>query len=411
MVRNLQYYKFSLYGFLKNLKFYESFLILFFLEKGVDYLKIGALYSIREITVVLFEVPSGLAADAMGRKNTMISAFFLYIISFVLFYFSQLYWVMVVAMVFYALADALRSGVHKAMIFQYLKLTHQDGQKAEYYGHTRSWSQTGSAISALVAAGVVFYTGNYKIIFAASIIPYLMDMLLIWSYPSVLNGEQTTLQLQSLSGKFNAVFSAFVDSFKHLLMFKSLTSLSLHTGYYKAVKDYIQPAILAFALSLPFLTKMQEKQKTALLVGLFYFFIYLLTAWTSRHAGRFQKVFNEYARPLNVSIVFGITAGLLAGLFFFLHGYWAAILGFVAIMMTENLRKPIGVAYIADQAHDEAMTSILSVQSQLQSLFAAVIAFFTGWAANQLGPGLGIALSSFLLLGLGPLFWLKQKNL
>lgn len=410
MVRNLQYYKFSLYGFLKNLRFYESFLILFFLEKGLDYLKIGALYSIRELTIALFEIPSGLIADALGRKKTMIASFFLYIVSFVIFYYSQHYLLMVVAMVFYAMADALRSGVHKAMIFQYLKITRQDDQKAEYYGHTRSWSQTGSAISALVAGAMVLYYGSYKIIFAASAIPYLLDMLLIWSYPAVLDGEKSTMQLQSLSEKFKAVLTAFVDSFKQLVFIRSLTSLSLHTGYYKAIKDYIQPVIMAFALGLPFFTGMQEKQKTALLVGVLYFVIYLLTAWTSRHAGRFQNLFNEYARPLNLSIVFGMLAGLVAGLFFFIHWYWAAILGFVVIMMVENLRKPVGVAYVAEQSHDEAMTSILSVQSQAQSLFAAIIAFLIGWAAEKVGPGLGIAIISFLLLGLRPVFWLHQES-
>ena len=52
--RNGQYYKFCAYGFLKNLKFYEPFLILFFLEKGLTFLQIGVLYAIREISYQYF---------------------------------------------------------------------------------------------------------------------------------------------------------------------------------------------------------------------------------------------------------------------------------------------------------------------------------------------------------------------
>ncbi len=410
MTKNLQYYKFSFYGFLKNLRFYESFFILFLLEKGVDYLKIGILYSIREITIMVMEIPSGLIADALGRKKTLISSFILYMISFTIFYFSQHYFLMIVAMLFFALADAMRSGVHKAMIFQYLKLKNQSNQKAEYYGHTRSWSQTGSAISSLIAGGIVFYSGSYKIIFAASVIPYLLDLILIWSYPAVLDGEPQTLEVNSIALRLRAVIKALIESFRSLVFIRSLTSLSLHTGYYKAVKDYIQPVIMAFALSIPIFTQMKDKQKTALTVGIIYFFIYLLTAWTSRHAGQFQKRFHNYARPMNLSIITGISVGIISGLLFFEHWYWAAILGFLIIMMTENLRKPVGVAYIAEQSNDEAMTSILSVQSQAQSLFSALIALLIGFTAQIAGPGIGISLSSLLILLLAPLYLLNNER-
>ncbi len=409
MERNKQYYKFGLYGFFKNLRFYESFLILFFLEKGIDYLKIGILYSIREITIAILEIPSGLIADVLGRKKTLIASFLLYILSFITFYFSQHYFLMVAAMIFFAVADALRSGVHKAMIFQYLKIRNKSNQKAEYYGHTRSWSQTGSAISALIAGVMVFYYGSYKIIFAASVIPYLLDMVLIWSYPAVLDGEIQTMHTASIIERFRLVLKAFIQSFKSLVFLRSLTSLSLHTGYYKAVKDYIQPVIMGLALSLPVLTQLKDKQKTALLVGIIYFFIYLMTAWTSRHAGKFQKQFYDYHKPMNLTILAGIAMGVLSGFFFFEHWFLAAVIGFLAVMMIENLRKPIGIAYVADQSIDEAMASILSVQSQAQSLFAAIVALLIGITAQLAGPGIGIMLTSLFLLLLGPLYLFKSK--
>jgi len=410
MEKNRQYYKFGLYGFFKNLRFYESFLILFFLEKGIDYLKIGLLYSIREITVALLEVPSGLIADALGRKKTLIASFAIYILSFISFYFARHYFVMLVAMVFFAIADALRTGVHKAMIFQYLKSRKQANHKTEYYGHTRSWSQTGSAVSALLAGGMAFYYGSYKIMFAASVIPYLLDMILIGTYPAFLDGETQTLNTKSVLARFKIVLKSLVKSFRSLILLRSLTSLSLHTGYYKAVKDYIQPVIMGLALSLPIFTQMKNQQKTALLVGIIYFFIYLLTAWTSRHAGSFQKRFQNYSKPMNLSIITGFIIGLLSGLFFYGQWYLAAIFGFLFIMMIENLRKPIGIAYVADQSEDEAMASILSVQSQAQSLFAAIVALVIGFTAKIAGPGIGIALSSMILLILSPLYLLKHRK-
>ena len=51
--------RFSLYGFLKNQRYFEPFLVLAFLEKGLSFLDIGLLVAFREATVIAFEIPSG----------------------------------------------------------------------------------------------------------------------------------------------------------------------------------------------------------------------------------------------------------------------------------------------------------------------------------------------------------------
>ncbi len=406
--KNGQYYKFGLYGFLKNLRFYEAFLILFFLEKGIDYLKIGLLYSVREITIVLFEIPGGLVADVLGRRKTLMASFFVYILSFVTFYFSNHFGLMLLAMALFALADAFRSGVHKAMIFQYLTLRGRAMQKTDYYGHTRSWSQTGSAIASLVAGAMVFYYGSYRIIFAISVVPYFLDMLLIWSYPRYLDGEFSTKNKKSVRKKLTEVWKAIVTSLREFSLLRILTSLSLHTGYYKAVKDYIQPVMVSLAITLPWLPLLREKQKSALVVGSIYFFLYLLTAQTSRSSGRFLKKFAHFSRPMNLTMITGIVLGLIAGVFYLLHWYALSILGFVLIMLNENLRKPIGIAFVTGTSNDKAAASVLSIQSQAQSLFAAIMALVIGWGAQLGGPGTGIIFGSSLLILLLPLSFLKR---
>ena len=406
--KNSQYYKFAAYGFLKNLRFYEAFLLLFFLEKDIDYLKIGLLYSVREITIMLFEIPSGLVADVLGRKKMLIASFLVYILSFTTFYLSRHFGFMLLAMVLFALADAFRSGIHKAMIFQYLERQGRTAQKTDYYGHTRSWSQTGSAIASLVAGIMVFYYGSYRIIFALSVIPYFLDMLLIWSYPAYLDGEFGTKNKKRVKEKFTEVWETILMSLREFSLLRILTSLSLHTGYYKAVKDYIQPVMVSLAITLPWLPLLREKQKSALVVGIIYFFLYLLTAQTSRSAGRFLKKFTHFSRPMNLTMVTGIALGFAAGFFYLLHWYALSILGFVLIMLNENLRKPIGIAFITNETNNKAAASVLSIQSQAQSFFAAIMAFVIGWGAQMGGPGTGIIFGSSLLILLLPISLLKK---
>ena len=137
--RDLQYWKFSFYGFVKNLQFFDPFLVLFFREMGISFFQIGILYSVREIVTNITEIPTGVVADTLGRRSAMIFAFGCYIVSFALFYFFPSYVVYLGAMIAFALGESFRSGTHKAMIMEYLKQNGMTDQKVAYYGHTRSW--------------------------------------------------------------------------------------------------------------------------------------------------------------------------------------------------------------------------------------------------------------------------------
>ena len=67
--------RFSLYGFLKNQRYFEAFWILAFLEKDLSFFAIGTLFGFRELAANLMEIPSGAVADLWGRKRAMILSF------------------------------------------------------------------------------------------------------------------------------------------------------------------------------------------------------------------------------------------------------------------------------------------------------------------------------------------------
>ena len=158
-IKNLQYYKFSAYGFLKNLRFFDAFFILFLIDQGLSYTQIGVLYAVREIAINLLEIPSGMMADAFGRRKALIISFLSYIASFLIFYFSNNFFLFLLAFILFGAGDAFRSGTHKGLIMDYLKQQGWSEQKIAYYGHTRSWSQRGSALSSIIA-GLIIFTGG-----------------------------------------------------------------------------------------------------------------------------------------------------------------------------------------------------------------------------------------------------------
>ncbi len=53
------------------------------------------------------------------------------------------------------------TGTHKAIIFCWLQHEGRGDEKTATYGYTRSWSKIGSAVSVVVAAGIVMTDGRY----------------------------------------------------------------------------------------------------------------------------------------------------------------------------------------------------------------------------------------------------------
>lgn len=391
--RNMQFYKFCLYGFLKNLRFYEPFLMLFFLEKGLSYLQIGTLYAAREICINIVEIPSGVIADSLGRRRSMAVSFLSYILSFIVFYIADSYWVLLGAMVVYAGGEAFRTGTHKAMIFEYLQMHGWGHLKTHYYGHTRAWSQAGAAISALIAAFLVFWRGSYAPIFLFTIIPYLLDLVLILSYPANLDGPRHASE-KTVSEEFSSVFRSLTKSLRNKDLLRAIANQALYSGYYKAFKDYLQPILRSFALALPVLLALHDDQRTAIITGIVYAALYGLTAYASSSSGAWSERYETLAIPLNRMLVAGILFGIVSGIAYLAGVPLLAILLYVGIYVVENLRKPMGIAYVTERMDQVSMASSLSVESQAETLFAVFIALMLGFFSNIWGLGIGLLVVS-----------------
>jgi len=411
--KDLQYYKFSLYGFLKNLQFFEPFLYLFFLEKGITFLQIGTLITIREISRNILEIPAGILADALGRRRAMISAFVFYLISFLLFYFSSGYPVFVLAMLFYSFGDAFRTGTHKAMIFEYLKIKGWNDQKVYYYGYTRSASQFGSAISSILAGIIVFYSGNYSLIFLFTGIPYLLDLILMITYPKELDGERVRLKGKRIRDNFRDVMREVIFSFRQKALIRTISNISIFSGYYRAVKDYIQPVLQVFATGIALHLGIRGEKATAVLVGLIYFFIYFLSAFTARKSGSFAERFTNLCRPLNISLVAGIGLGVVSGVLFTGEARIMVAMGilvFIGIYLVENLRRPIGVSYVAEILSKDILATALSTESQVKSIYAALLAPLTGFLADKFGIGISLVIVSSIIIVFFPILLVRKKK-
>jgi len=401
--KDKQYYKFCLYGFLKNQKFYEPFFLLFLLSKDISYLQVGLLYSIREITVNLLEIPAGMIADSAGRRKSMLFSFTLYIISFIVFYFSNGFGILVIAIIVFGMADVFRTGTHKAMIFAYLEANSLSHLKVDYYGSTRSCSQLVSALSSLIAAFIVITTNNYSMVFVFAIIPYILNLINLAGYPSWLDGELQKFEPGLARKNFVRTWKSLLSAFRDKGNARIFINSSLPSGYFNSVKDYLQPVILSLVIALPFLDSYTKEDKGSILIGLIYFVIFLLTSRASRMAGFFARSSGSVYRGMNISLILVSLTGILSGLFFHAGIEIISVLFFISLYLLENLRRPLAVSGIADRMGDKSLSTFLSADSQLKSLFTMVFGPLTGLLADLLTPGSGLMITAALLLVVYPL--------
>jgi len=384
--------RFALYGFLKNLRFYDPFIILIFREAGLSYLQIGLLYSIRDVATNILEIPTGVFADSFGRRVSMMMAFGAYIISFLIFYAFTGFSIFALAMVLFAFGEAFRSGTHKALILEHLKLNDMDHLKVEYYGRTRAFSQFGSSLNALIAAGLVFYSGDYRTMFLATTIPYVLDFFNVASYPRELDGELTEFSREAIGQQVRGTLKVFGSMFTNLRALRAILNSSGFSGLFKATKDYLQPILESFALALPIFLALSDKRRSAMVVGLVYFVIYLFTSYASRSSADFSHRFSSLGRAINLTFLAGAGFLFVAGLATWGSLSWLAILIFVLFYILHNLRRPMNVSFISDRISTKVMASGLSVESQFRTLTAAILAPLLGALADQFGVGVALTI-------------------
>lgn len=406
--KDLQFYRFSLYGFLKNLRFFDPFIILIFRDNGLTFLQIGLLYSIRDLTNYLTEIPTGFFADAFGRRKSMVFAFTAYIISFFIFYTFSDFYLSAVAMVLFGLGESFRSGTHKALILEYLRLNDMLDLKVAYYGRTRAASQMGSAFNSLIAAGLLFFTGDYRIMFLATTIPYMIDLINLATYPKILDGELSQFARSALWGQAKGTLKIFIGIFKDRHAMRSILNSASFTALFKTTKDYLQPILEFLALASPFLLFLDDVKRSGVVVGIVYFFIYMLTSYASRSSDQISRRFTNLAAAINLTFLAGVGFLFIAGLATWQNMAIISVLLFLGFYVLQNLRKPMNVALISDQISHNVMASGLSVEAQIATILSAVFAPVMGALADSFG--VGIALIGLSLGGLLSYFFIAVQD-
>ena len=373
-------FRFSLYSFLRRQEFFGPFMILAFIQKGLSFAEIGILISVREICINVMEVPSGAAADALGRRKTLVFSLLSYIVSFIVFGFATDIKLLLPAMIFYGIGEAFRSGTHKAMIFAWLDQQDRGDEKKSIYGITRSWGKIGAAVCIIPATAMVFLIRDYSYAFFFSVVPFIVNAANIATYPASLDIKHENGA--TVANIFRTTFASIRDCLRISALRAVIIECMCYESLFKLAKDYIQPVIKAMALSLPLFLTLANEQRAALLVGAVHFVMHFASAFASRKSGVFVDRMGEKAAT---RIIWSIETALFALMIFaiYINATWLIVAAFAIIPIKQNLWKPILVCRCSDKCDKKQMATVLSIQSQAKALMLALAAPLIGWGTDQ----------------------------
>lgn len=214
----------SWFNFCTDFVFFAPVAIIYF-AKVTGSITLGmSIFSIAYISSALFEVPTGIISDLVGRKKTVVFGALCSIACIVLYALGSNYWVMFIGAIFQGLSRSFYSGNNDALLHDTLKESGKENEYQAYLGRTSSMFQVALALASL--AGGIMASWSFRLVMWASVIPQVFALLLALQIiePSIRTNKGSTNVFTHL----NEAINQFRQNYKlRLLTMASVMRFSL----------------------------------------------------------------------------------------------------------------------------------------------------------------------------------------
>jgi MFS family permease len=164
------------FNFLLDFRFYSPIAIIYFAKVSGSYALGMSIFSITMLTSALFEVPTGIFSDLIGRKMTVVLGALSSVISVVLYAIGGHYIWLVAGAILEGLARSFYSGNNEALLHDWLREDDKECDYAEHLGKTSSMFQWALAVTALIG-GILAYL-SFPLVMWLSVLPTIGGLIL-----------------------------------------------------------------------------------------------------------------------------------------------------------------------------------------------------------------------------------------
>jgi len=166
----------TLFNFFTDFVFFAPIAIIYFARVTGSYALGMSIFSIAYLTSAVFEVPTGILSDLVGRKKTFILGSFFGTLCIVFYAIGINYWIMIMGAITQGLARSFFSGNNNAFLHDTLKEMGREGEYHTILGKTSSMFQIALALASLI--GGFLASISFSLAMWLSVLPQICCLII-----------------------------------------------------------------------------------------------------------------------------------------------------------------------------------------------------------------------------------------
>ena len=356
-------WRYKVFSAFAHTPLFISVVVLFFTANGLDMFDVFLLQSIFAVAVVVLEVPTGMVADRLGKRRSIIWAMNTQVAGWVAYGLGDGFWPFLGAEVLLALGAALYSGAHTALLYDSLVALDRRDEYRRLQGEAHSVQLVSFAFFTLIG-GIVGHFSLRATVWASMLGP-IVALCIALGFVEVRRVELPTSIAESLRGYRALLGAALRFVFKHRLVRWYILLMSVTSGALMWLLWLYQPYMEAGGLPVWFF-------------GVAFALFNLVAAFSSRKADAFVKWVGEDRSVL-------VLMGLIIAPLFLMAGF-VGPLAFMLIFghqLARGMLGPVISDRILRYTFADKRATVLSLMSMSAKLFFAVTAPVIGYIAVE----------------------------
>ena len=362
-------------------------IVLFFQDQGLSLQQIMILQACYSLSLGITEIPSGYAADTLGRRKTLILGCILAFVGFSIFSISYDFWWFLIAQIFLGLGNSFISGADTALLYDSLLEVNEEDRFLKYEGRSVSignFAEAGAGILGGFLAALSFRYPAYAQVFVALItIPFAMALV------------EPKTQTKRLERSWQSILYVVKFSLKESKILRTYIIYSAIMG--------IGTLMMAW-LAQPFLKDIGIGMKN---YGVIWALLNVLVGTIAFLAYKIDRKLS----PINSMLMIGVTSVLGYVLIAQNMNYWGLAVLFI-FYANRGYATPLLRNYINRHTESNIRATVMSIRSFIIRTSFAVIAPFIGWVADHQGLSSAMMAMSMIIAVVGGLcmIWFNRNQ-
>lgn len=356
--------KITLIRFLQSFHLYIHAYALILMARGLTLVQITSLESIVIAVIFTMEIPTGIIADRLGRKWSIVLAIFFMMCAETLFLLAQSYAIYILISILTGTGFAFLSGAVEAMVYDSLPLERREDAMKQTMGGINSWARIAFFIAPICGALIMGDLAPERYIIAISL---TVTALLIALLVSLSLEEPKTDWAQDEPNSLTILREGIAE-LRGNTQLKRLMLLVIFTSPFNS--------ILVVTLTAPYLA---QNDVSPFVIGMCLSLGSLLAVFSQRFAYKFEQLLGQERAILILLLLPGAMYWVLA----LVSGSLMPVLIIIFMYGTNDMKDPLFSAYQNALIEDKNRATVLSLMNMFLSLFVAIIAPLYAFIGTQ----------------------------